>query len=760
MSTHHVRSLIRVTLKGLTALLVVLLLLLSIAPQQCLAQTRRFSVGDEVLVPFMGKPTPGTVIKTDNRGRVMVQYDIGISRTDVFHQSQVMFAFEKGALARARTWKDSSGKFQVFAAVLQVRDGVVTLRKKDGKEIEVALEKLSAVDRGFVEKLDTNVALPPADAPELPDVEQFTEPMSARPVATVTQRQAIEPDPIPTYAKVTPARVAIPAQGLQEELTAVMVVGGPDMWVLCAFAGPELMDVPSRLVWASLERQKAEGQQLLGPGEVVLDYHPVSHRLLTYKEADPMSMDSLAPETDFDDFARGVGERIQNRRAGRADRARRGIPGDLGGLPKNISDIDDFGIGARPGGVLTLWEVQPTDRIAQPIVRWDTGPSGMMLNAPWGRIIDGELVVFRQKLHEYVAWNTTRKATLYRIKQESFHAPEPVLSGHGRYLFLPEDKQVKIVETSSGETLSTLPVDGQAGRIAVDDQGRMLAVLNGTDYVVWDLTSADAEPRKYQAGANSSAALTQRMWWVSPVRLINESTTGLVLYNLEHQASEWFYRAGKPLAMVGMGRAKRTHDFLDGHMIYVADRGTFDREFVVCAVELPGPKVDEMTAQLNRDDLMILKPGAAVRLTVSAGQHTRQVQAALEQKIVANGWQLVPNAEVVVKAEIKRGKTQKITYESMHGPGDREQTVSVTPYISSVQVMFGQQVAWQSSTATGAPHFMRLAEGESVQDEVNKYQVPNPQFFEKLAIPDRILDPAYERGLGVTRVTADGLVPE
>src|SRR5690606_19414069 len=143
--------------------------------------------------------------------------------------------------------------------------------------------------------------------------------------------------------------------------------------------------------------------------------------------------------------------------------------------------------------------------------------------------------------------------------------------------------------------------------------------------------------------------------------------------------------------------------------------------FAVGAVKLPGPKVNEVAATLDRESLMVLKPGSAVRLDVRAGEHTARVQAALEKEIAKNGWTVSPDATAVIIAEMKRGENQTVTYRSGgfgFGPGarpERTETVSVTPYISSLRIEVGGEVAWQSGTSTGAPALVRLKEGESVQ---------------------------------------------
>jgi hypothetical protein len=49
-----------------------------------------------------------------------------------------------------RTWTDATGKFKTEAAFLDLKDGKVRLKKKDGTIVTVALEKLSEADQAVV----------------------------------------------------------------------------------------------------------------------------------------------------------------------------------------------------------------------------------------------------------------------------------------------------------------------------------------------------------------------------------------------------------------------------------------------------------------------------------------------------------------------------------------------------------------------------------------------------------------------------------
>ncbi|NLY00220.1 MAG: hypothetical protein GXY83_29330 [Rhodopirellula sp.] len=73
--------------------------------------------------------------------------------------------------ADSRTWTDTSGRFQVEAEFVGVEDGAVRLRKADGAEIAVPIEKLSAPDqehvRTILQKRETHNAGEKMDTQDL-----------------------------------------------------------------------------------------------------------------------------------------------------------------------------------------------------------------------------------------------------------------------------------------------------------------------------------------------------------------------------------------------------------------------------------------------------------------------------------------------------------------------------------------------------------------------------------------------------------------
>jgi thiol-disulfide isomerase/thioredoxin len=63
----------------------------------------------------------------------------------------VLVAIVAAAVAKERTWTDTTGKFSVSAELVEVEDGKAVLRRADGKTITVPVDKLSDDDKAFLD---------------------------------------------------------------------------------------------------------------------------------------------------------------------------------------------------------------------------------------------------------------------------------------------------------------------------------------------------------------------------------------------------------------------------------------------------------------------------------------------------------------------------------------------------------------------------------------------------------------------------------
>jgi hypothetical protein len=678
----------------------------------------QYKPGDEIEVSYLNTVVSAKVVSTNQRGEVVAEFDwAGTPVQRTFKPADVRLPYEAGALARARTWSDNAGKFHQKAALIEIDDDSITLRKPDKTEIHVPIARLSDSDQQYLKNLQKGAGI--ERPPQPPKLEDFEAPGQFQSFGAFgdAKRLDLEPDPLPKDLKlIKQGGVGFPTDDFFDRFGSVMAVGGKDVWVLASVENSTpVTPLPTRLLWASLARQKIETRQLLPPREVLLDYHVPSHRALTASR----------------------------------------VKSD----PSDTKEIE----------ALTLWEVGPSEKKVKPVVRWKADSGDIGRREPWGRIIDGTVVLQHFKTHEFVAWDTTAKNVRYRVAQESFFGSLPTLSASRKYLFVPEDRGVKILEATSGKILSFLPSELGASGVAVSEDGRKLAVLSRGTMTVWNLVDAAVEPVVCQA-EGVGTPFGADLFWVGDERVMVDSGFGgygdqLVLFSLKQKVALWNYRLDHEAVQKNWERTNRSREIVNNHLVYAATiaHGLPHAGMAVGAVLLPGPQVDEIAANLDVESMMVtIKPGTPVRLDVQTGENTPRVQAVLEEKIRKNGWVPAPNAEVALIAEMKQGPQQTVTYRVRGFGANRTvlttQTASVVPYLTSLRLMMGKKAVWQSGTGNGIPPIVTLYEGRTVQDEVDRWQHPNVEFFETVLIPTRVMDPAKRIGLGTTMVTNRGLI--
>jgi hypothetical protein len=188
-------------------------------------------------------------------------------------------------------------------------------------------------------------------------------------------------------------------------------------------------------------------------------------------------------------------------------------------------------------------------------------------------------------------------------------------------------------------------------------------------------------------------------------------------------------------------------------------RSGSNKGFIVGAVELPGPGVREAVENLEPESLYIIRRGHPVSIEVNCGSFNSQVQQALMKQITDNGWVYDPSSTTILTAEMGRSETQTIEYKSMSG-GGATQRVTVTPFFSTMKLMYGNQVAWQRGGGSGAPSVMFLKEGESAQARANAMQKPYPGLFSDVDVPEKIFDPSKKKGVGSSLISSQGLTPQ
>src|SRR5262249_50857345 len=156
----------------------------------------------------------------------------------------------------------------------------------------------------------------------------------------------------PPTLKLAEGAITFEVDPLYERMHALMPVAG-ERYLLAATSEKRNTGKPTRLLWGVLGAKKALGEQHLPSGEVVVDYDPKTHRVLSYTDA------FVNPAMQKED-----------------------------------------------GAILSVWEVLPTDRVATAVVRWKT-ECGYAGDEKWAGFVNGNLVVHRDSRAHVTAWDLT-----------------------------------------------------------------------------------------------------------------------------------------------------------------------------------------------------------------------------------------------------------------------------------------------------------------------------------------------------------------
>ncbi len=656
-------------------------------------------VDEEIQIYHLGKWKDAVVLEVQKK-QVRASYTFVKEKEGIFDRTKIRRMHEVDAMDFDRRWSSADGSFRVVAALKSYDNEKVKLIKFDLNEIEVPLERLSRSDRVYVKKVKRNIKTAvskgarPAETPDLPSIEQFSDSGDAVVSFTTFGESKVSalgttPDFLKTFSQ---QGVGFRKKKASQDLVSVIPVGGPEQLVLMTFSdeggSSRETQFPSMLYWVSMSEKKVVGTVNLTHQALPFDYDPKTKRLVTFSRE-------------------------------RKD-----------------------GINEPPH--YTVWELEPKAAQAKPIIRWESKLS--WARTPYAKVINENIVLVREADKNYIAFDVREKGSPYNFEQDSFFSAPVALTTDRKHLVIPEDGQIKILNTETGSVDFTL--DGEGTRFSganVNSDGTKLAGVTSNSIYVWDLTNAEKPPEIFPAPLVGSP-FKSRIEWLDDDSVIVDGRRAKTLYRFSVRLPIWSYK---------MTREASDNDdpfksmVIAGKLFYVAEPDS--KSAAIGVVDLPGPQVDEITEEIDRESLMIMKPGVRVAISTSNISEP-QVKGWLSEKLAANQWIEDPDAEIVLSAEMGRGKPTSVTYQKF---GDRSKTtVNYTPYFANLELKKGDTVLWNSGSTSSPPHMIQTG---SIQKQVNDRMVPQTQFFKRVEIDPKIIDPKYSRGFGVSGLGLKGI---
>lgn len=669
----------------------------------------KVEVGEDVKVPYLGDWHDGVVVDIDkkNKKRLLIEFIWAEKfRRDVFDRRQIRKLYEFRAMDFGREWASVSGEFKIEASLFRVpNDTEVVLLTPEEKEVTVELEKLSTRDKNYVKKFVKNFknsvrrGMIPDVTPALPEIESMSGGMGST-IPTMASGDLTPLGSIPKYLKeFKQSGTGYNLIRKDSKLIAVIPVGGPDQLVLMSFrernpfkSGERFQ---SQLYWVSMKTKKVVNFVSITHEDYAIDYDPRYNLLLTFNRNEEF-----------------IGQ---------------------------VDEPDHY----------TIWKMTPGGDTAEPLMRFE-GQGLDWHESLFGKIITDQIVLVKSKRQEYQAYDFAEKQVLYTIRPESFFDAPVVISHDRKYLIMPEDGRVSVADTLTGEIkFSVLVDDRHVSGANINEDGTKLAALTERNIYVWDLNTVDKTPKVYPAPLMASP-FSSRIEWIDNDHILGQSHRNRILYRLSLGLPVWSYEMD--VRQYFLNRDPLKNMVIDGKFFYVARPDVWGASIAVGAVSMPGPGVAEVTANVDRNSLLLMKQGATVSIDTSGTSDPQRVEAALMKQIKKNGWVYDSEAEVYLEATTGIGQNQTIEYQELGG--GKVHSVSFRPHFANLKLKRGQTILWQTGSRSGAPGFLR---GKNLQSQIDSYQTPQIAFFERVKIDPEIIDPKYSRGFGVSKLGLRGI---
>jgi hypothetical protein len=413
------------------------------------AGSPQFKVGDRAIWEFAGKEHKGTVQSIDpNTGWITLKLDDGefggtklgpASRFQkiaskkaktVGNENPFETVEERASKSGPRTWSDQSGKFKIEGTLVKLENDAVTLKRKDGKEVTLPIEKLSAEDKEFLKgPRSSSSSADEDDESETPFPRSNAEASGARPIDVRKTSQW-------TYA---------PDARATKDVPATRIALGPKTFFekpFQVFVSPE--NLQAVVVWLDEFQGKKSRVQVCN-----------------------LRGDKLE---ESGDFARGQ------------------VPI---AMSNDMSRVVAFSIASQERDTLYLYDV--AGHKLTPRMSWapHTGQGPIKQNIQSARFIDKDHLLTINTDGAYVLWDVSGDVKpRYQIPKAA--GKKPAFSAGGRYFALTVDGGIVIVEALTGNRAGFLEVDDHwNGLVSFDPTGHQMALVTGGQVRVWDLTKRE-----------------------------------------------------------------------------------------------------------------------------------------------------------------------------------------------------------------------------------------------------------------------------
>jgi hypothetical protein len=344
-----------------------------------------------------------------------------------------------------------------------------------------------------------------------------------------------------------------------------------------------------------------------------------------------------------------------------------------------------------------------------------------------------------------VLWDLPKAKAEYSLQLASESLP--ALSPGGKYLAAATTAGIELYESTSGELLGRL--SGEVGlwpTVGFSPDGRRLAAAETNRFRTWDLESGELSTDILIPVVGQE----MRILWLGDDYVAVQGHALLVV-DLNRKIVLWEY-------LLSPAETASTAQW-QGHFWRIG-KDAARRNDVLFPTSLPDQQALGVAKRLEANQVLVVQPGAAVSLEMNVqtdAETIERIRNSLVERLSNNGLEVRDGQSLKLIAATRTGETHSVSY---HMTGAERATVSVTDRVSSLEFQSAGQTAWKAEQVAGAPYFVRLAPGQSLQQYVSENTKPNLEFFSTARIPTHVARPLPEgqRAYGRSMLQDDGTI--
>jgi FKBP-type peptidyl-prolyl cis-trans isomerase 2 len=656
-------------------------------------------VGDRVQIKSYSSWYDG-VVKEVKIGAAVVQYERGSwgPKSDVFELKDMRYPNGEGPW---REWSDSSGGFKIIARYMGRDETHVTILKEDQSELRVPIDKLSAPlrkllkDTPVITRRPARVVL--AGAELIGDASDGRTRASSRTPSSASSAPDLASASLTMNAPVSQQTLRLPQGG-----TAIPI--GPEYTADLIIPGggsegwvlaSDKADWPNKDLLTHLHWASLANKRA-SPGPT---FHP-DQRLVAYSPGQQRLVMSSVQGT-WSEPSQLSTYRLAPGQASARSEMTFDIPKDKHSYNREPVRVELIGENTMLfgfGGKVSLWDLDAR-RVLYEVSNLQSHTFQLSIDHQYFSALSGRstISVYRVDTGEPVAQGNW----------QGYGATTACFSRDGKSLMAANSSGIYRWDLSGNNPVATLPIGG----LRVSDK-TPLADLGGG--------------------------------WIVAGAQIYSTGLGLIV---------WRYDGGNSPVRVSINHQQ----MLGRQMLVAATAGdSRGKSLLVGVATVPHQDAIELMKKVDPDSVRMLVRGSRVKIDTSVDS---RIVAGLRRAAQQNGWVEDPSSEAILTGSAKQGESQTLTYRkiSFGSGGSGEETHTVSPWIQSAKVLYRDKTAWVTAMG-GVPYSMHLREGESLGGELSKSSSPNYALFENLKIPDEIIYPKFQQGLGSTLLTPNGFV--